>query len=70
MTVYPKWDQKDIPAGATCQETSGMIGDDYIRCGKPAVAIVGTRDQQPYFMCAPHASHTVNNRGGWYLVEP
>ena len=62
--VYPKMTDKTIPATATCQETSGMIHDEYIRCGEPAVAVVKTRDPNPYYMCLPHASHTIDHRGG------
>jgi hypothetical protein len=68
--VYPKWDQKVIPHGARCQETSGFVNGDYIRCGAPAIAIVGTKDPQPYYMCLPHSAHTVQNRGGKYIIPP
>lgn len=48
---------------ATCEETRGMVGQDYIRCGKPAVAIVKTKDTNPYAMCLMDAYHNIANRG-------
>lgn len=48
----------------TCEETTGTIGENYIRCGRQAVAIIKHRgrDEGPYFMCGPCASHNVQNR--------
>lgn len=54
----------------TCQETTGMIGDDYIRCGAKTVGIVlHYRDQKAYPMCLPCTVHNVNNRGGVLLAS-
>ncbi len=50
-----------------CQETTGMIGDNYIRCGTtPVVAEVTfvSRNEGPYAMCHPCMDHNVRNRGG------
>jgi hypothetical protein len=47
---------------ATCEETTGMIGEEYMRCGKPAVAIIKSRDVNPYAMCKHCAWHNVTNR--------
>lgn len=48
----------------TCEETWGMIGDRYLRCGKPAVVIVQHRgrDEGPYAMCYACADHNMRNR--------
>ncbi len=48
-----------------CQETRDMIGDDYIRCEKPAqMLVLHYRDQKAYPMCLPCGDHNVMNRGG------
>jgi hypothetical protein len=47
---------------ATCEETTGMIREEYLRCGKPAVAIIKSRDVNPYAMCLMCADHNINNR--------
>lgn len=48
----------------TCQETTGMIGEMYLRCGAPAVMLVHyyLRTEGPYFMCGPCGNHNVKNR--------
>ncbi len=48
----------------TCEETTGMVGDDYIRCGAPASRLIQPigRSEGPYWMCDPCASHNVRNR--------
>ena len=48
----------------TCEETTGMIGEQYLRCGAPAVVLVKHkgRNEGPYFMCGPCANHNVRNR--------
>ncbi len=48
-----------------CVETLAMVGDKYVCCGWPAVAIVKHvgRDEGPYAMCLSHAAHNVGNRG-------
>lgn len=52
----------------SCHETLGMTqGHKYIRCGKPAVAIIGNRDPRPYLMCGHCAHHNVHNRRGQLL---
>jgi len=41
-----------------------MIGDKYLRCGKPSVVQVQHRGRSegPYFMCLEHGWHNVKNR--------
>lgn len=68
-TTYPLVTDTTIPNGATCQETWGMIGEEYLRCGQPAVAIVKGRDVNAYYMCDACASHNVNNRNCRYVVQ-
>lgn len=78
--VYPTWEATEVPQGATCQETRGLVDgwqdamnsgkDHYLRCGKPATCVVTTKDPNPYYMCNEHGDHTVTNRGGHYLVPP
>jgi hypothetical protein len=53
-----------------CQETTGAIGNLYLRCGKPAVAVVQHRGRSegPYDLCEACADHNVRNRNG-YVVE-
>jgi hypothetical protein len=48
----------------TCEETTGMIGDTYIRCERPATTLVQHRGRTegPYWMCATCASHNLENR--------
>ena len=48
----------------SCQETTGMIGNEYLRCGAPAVALVQHRGRRggPYYMCLGCANHNVRNR--------
>jgi hypothetical protein len=69
--VYPTIHDTSIPAGAVCQETYGMIGGNYLRCGKSATAIVkhAGRDEGPYYMCRAHATHNVEHRGGKYVCS-
>ena len=56
--------------GVECQETRGMIGEIYIRCLKPASAIIWhNRDRKAYPMCPMCADHNHRNRGGILLVE-
>ena len=47
-----------------CQETTGMIGNEYLRCGAPAVALIQHRGRHegPYYMCRGCADHNVHNR--------
>lgn len=47
-----------------CEETWGMVGDKYLRCGKPSVVQVQHRGRAegPYFMCLEHGWHNVKNR--------
>ena len=49
-----------------CEETTGMVGDSYLRCGAPAVALISFdgRSEGPYFMCRFCANHAVHNRRG------
>ena len=53
-----------IPKDARCQETKGMIGEDYIRCGKPAIMKIQHvgRDEGPYLMCLFCGTHNADNR--------
>jgi hypothetical protein len=48
----------------TCQETTGMVGDRYLRCGAPAKTLVQPRGRTegPYWMCDACASHNIHNR--------
>ena len=50
----------------TCQETTGMIGEQYIRCGKTAYVLVQHvgRSEGPYWLCAECADHNIRRRGG------
>lgn len=62
-------DKEIIWKGVTCQETTGMIGDKYLRCGLPATVIVWHNgDQKAYPMCPMCGDHNVTNRGGIELV--
>lgn len=47
-----------------CEETEGMIGDQYLRCGDPAKTLVKHRGRSegPYWMCPVHADHNIHNR--------
>ena len=47
-----------------CQETTGMIGNEYLQCGAPAVALIQHRGRHegPYYMCIECANHNVHNR--------
>ena len=54
-----------------CQETIGMIGDEYVRCGAPAVAIIDNGDTHLYLMCGPCAAHNIGHRGAKpVMVKP
>lgn len=57
-------------ANGRCEETHGMIGEQYLRCGAEAVAIVKTRDPNPYPMCLAHATHNIDNRGAVLMFAP
>ena len=48
----------------TCQETTGMIGNEYLQCGAPAVALIQHRGRHegPYYMCLGCANHNIHNR--------
>lgn len=48
----------------TCEETLGMIGNEYVRCGRPAPTLVQHRGRAegPYWMCREHAAHNLHNR--------
>lgn len=54
-----------------CHETTGMIGDSYICCGLPAVAIVQHRDRTegPYPMCFGCANHNTHNRNAEVIEQ-
>lgn len=54
----------------TCEETTGMIGDRYLRCGAKAIGLVKhrNRNEGPYFMCGPCANHNVKNRNAEALL--
>lgn len=56
---------------ATCEEVVTMVGENYIRCGRKATAIVKHtgRDEGPYALCEFCASHNVNNRGGVMVYQ-
>lgn len=47
-----------------CEETLGMIGSQYLRCGAPAKTLVQHRgrNEGPYWMCDEHAHHNIHNR--------
>ena len=70
MPVTKHWTEAEWPNGVpaparyTCQETTGMIGDRYLRCGAPARTLVQPRGRAegPYWMCAPCADHNIRNR--------
>ena len=49
-----------------CEETAGMIGDSYLRCGAPAEILVQHkgRTEGPYWMCPLCAWHNIRNRNG------
>ena len=53
-----------------CQETVGMIGDDYIRCEKPAVMLIQhrSRAEGPYYMCLECGTHNLDNRNAELLA--
>jgi hypothetical protein len=50
----------------TCEDTLGMIGDRYLRCGEPACMLIDFRGgtEGPYWMCAEHGTHALDNRSG------
>lgn len=55
--------------GVTCQETTGMIGQIYLRCERPATVIVWhNKDGKAYPMCPMCGDHNIRNRGGIQLV--
>jgi hypothetical protein len=47
-----------------------MIGDQYLRCGLPAVALVQRRGRTegPYYMCLEHADYNCRNRNAELLA--
>lgn len=51
------------PPGQRCEETNGMIGDRYLRCGAFPVALVASGDERLYYMCEMCTAHNVRNRG-------
>lgn len=55
----------------TCEETTGMLGETYLRCGRPAAALVQHqgRKEEPYFMCDACANHNVRNRNAVALLS-
>lgn len=57
-------DERRAMTTHTCQETIGMIGEQYLRCGKPAQILVQPRGRTegPYWMCDYCASHNIHNR--------
>ena len=50
----------------TCEETTGFDErtQQYIRCGRPAVALIKHRGriEGPYWMCPEDADHNIKNR--------
>ncbi len=52
------------PDKRTCEEVTGIIGEQYLRCGAPAVVVVQHRGRSegPYAMCLPCADHNMRNR--------
>ena len=57
--------------GHPCEETWGATATgEYLRCGKPSVAIVKSKDPRAYFMCLQCAWHNVDNRGAvlWFTI--
>lgn len=64
-----------IAGGRTCEETTGTIGDTYLRCGAPAVVLLRYRgrDEGPYAMCYACADHNLRNRNAgvveWFDKE-
>ena len=54
----------EVPPSVTCEETCGVIGDQYLCCGKPAVMLIHHRGRAegPYFMCLEHGVHNCANR--------
>jgi hypothetical protein len=67
---YPGWNDTKVPKDAECQDTLGMVGGRYIRCGRPATVIVALgNDDHPYYMCRECAfHHCVRNRDGKYIL--
>lgn len=65
-----------VVMNSTCEETTGtatfgdLVCDMYLRCGKPAIALVKHRDRNegPYFMCGPCAYHNTRNRNSEALL--
>lgn len=58
-------------AGKACEETTGMVGETYTRCGAPAVMLVKYRGREegPYFMCFGCGTHNARNRNAEVLAE-
>lgn len=56
--------------GFPCEETFGMVGDDYLRCGKPSVVRLQHRGRAegPYVMCLDCAVHNIANRNAQALA--
>jgi hypothetical protein len=65
---YPEWNDRKVPEDAECQDPLGMVGERYIRCGRPAKVIVALGDDHPYYMCRQCAQFAVMHRGGKYLL--
>ena len=55
--------------GKRCQETTGMVGDDYLRCGQLAVMLIQHRGRSegPYFMCLSCGTHNIVHRNAQLL---
>lgn len=58
-------------APGCCEEASIVSHQTYIPCNRPARYLVGwaRRNEGPYRMCEPCASHNVSNRGA-QIIEP
>ena len=67
---YPGWNDWKVPEDAECQDALGMVGNRFIRCGRPAKVIIALEDDHdhPYYMCRECSLHCVRNRGGKYIL--
>ena len=67
---YAGWNDWKVPEDAECQDPLGMVGERYIRCGRPAKVIIALEDDHdhPYYMCRSCAQFAVMRRGGKYLL--
>ena len=67
---YAGWNDWKVPEDAECQDALGMVGNRFIRCGRPAKVIIALEDDHdhPYYMCRECSLHCVRNRGGKYIL--